>query len=292
MMGHELGCALARSSRSGRIASSLRLRWLRGLERGDGLDHLPDGGARRGGHVAAAGGGRDVDRRDAVPQFLLPASGRQLHDRRSAELGGAVRVSRGQPGGEQPVGGRAAHGPGSGGPPRRAGPAVRSEPRRADDDRQPGGAVGPGAVGRPAVRSGVRRRRGAARDGDWDVFEAGARARRARSAAADERVRGGAGVARVRRACPDLRRAPDDDGRRPRHPAGAAARRHEADRDPGRRRPSGGGRHARRAGGRRGDRDRTRAVPRRAQGGRADAAERTAEDGAARVARTRSCERR
>ena len=37
--------------------------------------------------TSASGRRRDLDRGDAVPQFLLPAAGRHVHDRRSAELG-------------------------------------------------------------------------------------------------------------------------------------------------------------------------------------------------------------
>ncbi len=67
--------------------------------------------------------------------------------------------------------------------------------------------------------------------------------------------------------------------------AGAAARRHAADRRPGRRRPAGGSRHARYPGRRRGDRHRAGRAARRAQGRRADPPERAAQDGAAGVAR-------
>ena len=68
---------------------------------------------------------------DAGLQLLLPAAGRHLHDRRSAELGRAVRVPGRQPGRQQPVGGGARADGGSAGPPGRAGAPLRPEPRRA-----------------------------------------------------------------------------------------------------------------------------------------------------------------
>ena len=56
----------------------------RGVEPGNRVDQLPDGGARGGGHLASSGGGADLDCRHAVPQFLLPPSGGQIHDCRPA----------------------------------------------------------------------------------------------------------------------------------------------------------------------------------------------------------------
>ena len=65
---------------------------------------------RRRRDVAAVGGRRDVGRGDALLQLLLPAAGRHADDRRPAELGRAVRVPGGQPGGQQPVGASRARG--------------------------------------------------------------------------------------------------------------------------------------------------------------------------------------
>ena len=86
-------------------------RWLQRLERGDRVHDLPDGRAGRRRHVAPGIAVVDVARRDVVPQLLLPPARWHLHDRRPAELGRALRVSRRQPRRQQPVGGRArAHG--------------------------------------------------------------------------------------------------------------------------------------------------------------------------------------
>ena len=67
-----------RGSRSRRHHPGLDV-WAGGDECGDGRDQLPDGRAPRGRDVAPAGRGRHLDRRDARPQLLLPAAGRDLH---------------------------------------------------------------------------------------------------------------------------------------------------------------------------------------------------------------------
>ena len=201
------------------------------VERGDRLELVPPRRARRRGHVAPVGGGRDLGRGDALPQLLLPAAGRHVLDRRGPELGRAVRLPRRQPGREQPVGGRARPHARSRRPARRARAAVRLEPRRAADDRQPRSAVGAGAIGRPPVRSRVRRHRPAAR-GRVGHFRSRRAHDRARPSRADQGVRVGADLARVRRLRPHLRRPSDDDGRWAGGPARAAASRHQADRHP------------------------------------------------------------
>ena len=117
---------------------------------------LPARRPARRSHVAVLGRGGDLDGRDAVLQLLLPAAGRHPHDRRSAELGCAGRISCRQPGREQPVGGRRARAPRGRRAPRRTGAALRPEPRCPRHHRQPRGDVDAGARDRPPVRPGVR----------------------------------------------------------------------------------------------------------------------------------------
>ena len=128
---------------------------------------------RRGRDLAAVGRDHDVGRGGAGVQLRVPAAGGHLHHRRPAELGGAGVVPGGQPRGQQPLGG----GPGAGQrgdrPARRAGPALRPEPRRAGRHREPRGARHARPVGRPALRPRLRRDRAAARR-DWDIYDAGA----------------------------------------------------------------------------------------------------------------------
>ena len=107
---------------------------------------------------------RHIGRRDAGAQLLLPAAGG--HPRRSPtpqNWVALVRLSRRQPGRQPPVGA----GPGarrrSARPAGRAGPPLRSEPRRAPHHRQPRSAVGPGPRHQPPVRPRLRRHRAARR---------------------------------------------------------------------------------------------------------------------------------
>ena len=85
-------------------------------------------------------------------QFLLPAAGRHAHDRGSAQLGGVVRVSRGQPRRQQLVGGGPGPHSGGAGAPRRAGATIRFEPRHPRGHREPRGHHDPRALARQAIR--------------------------------------------------------------------------------------------------------------------------------------------
>ena len=100
-------------------------------QRRDRGHHAPARGGRRRRHLASVGRGRNLDRGDAGLQLRLPAAGRHADHRRPAELGGAVRVPRGQPGGQPPVGGDARAYRRGDGPARRTGPSLRPQPRRA-----------------------------------------------------------------------------------------------------------------------------------------------------------------
>ena len=122
------------------------------LERRHGLHDLPADRADRGRGLDVSRRGDRVVGGGAGLQLLLPAAGRHVHDRRSAELDGADHVPRGQPGGQQPVGGGAGADRRSARAARRAGASVRPQPRRAADHRGPRCDQRPGALDRPPLR--------------------------------------------------------------------------------------------------------------------------------------------
>ena len=211
--------------------------------------------------------------------FFLPPVGHADH-RRPAELGRAVRVSRRQPRGEQPVVGGARADRRSAGPARRGGAAVRSQPRRPAADRQRRGDRAAGQPHRPPLRRWTTSAICLPQGGDWDVAEAGS----LMLTLDREPARG------WRMAVESDAAHRTVDAGRPRRSAGAAAFRREGGRRCWPRRAARRGRDARRARRRRRDCHRARAVSRRAQGGGAVAAERGAEVGAAGLARARSAD--
>ena len=101
------------------------------LERGHRLDDLPADRPRWSPPPRGCGWPSSPrSRRCCVfNYFFLPPVG-TFDDRRSAELGRAVRVPRRQPRRQQPVGGGARADAGGARPPRRTGAPVRPEPRR------------------------------------------------------------------------------------------------------------------------------------------------------------------
>ena len=105
--------------------------------------------------------------------FLPPVGTLTIAD--LAQLGGAVRVPRGESGREQPVCRGSRPDGRSGRTPQRARAAVRSQSRCLDDDREPRGARGAGPNDRPPVRPGVCRGRACREMQDWDIHAAGAR---------------------------------------------------------------------------------------------------------------------
>ena len=172
-------------------------------------------------------------------------------------------------------------------PSRRAGAAVRLEPRRPVDHRQPRGHFDARAGDRPPIRPRRSSRSPCRGQPNGTCSQAG-RDDRARPAAALGAFAAAQASLEFDARRADLRR-PSHDGRRTASTIRLVPLRAAPSRwvcwppRAGRR-----GRHARRARRRRRHRHRARAIPRRAQGGRADAPERGAEDGPARLAWTRS----